>query len=164
MFSSILTHPQEGTIRYFRIKAKPTACLVMIVVMDHQHVVSIAKMVDVVCLHPVNLLWNLVTGQSHLVTLHPRHIALLLRVNLLLRLEWLISQLTLPPWCPSWRPRKKSERPKIHIHDAWRKRGQEMRSQLVLDDGQAGGSTFVLNSNYSIDRYYAVAEQVLRQL
>eukprot|EP00978_Attheya_sp_CCMP212_P000639 scaffold1268_cov39-Attheya_sp.AAC.1 len=59
--------------------------------------------------------------------------------------------------------KENSERTRMDIREAWRKRGQEMRSQLVLDDEQAGGSTFVLNSDCSIDRYYAVAEQVLDQ-
>jgi hypothetical protein len=53
-----------------------------------------------------------------------------------------------------------SERSRTPISEAWRKRGNKMRSQLVLEDEQAGGSTFVLNSDCSIDRYYAVAERV----
>jgi len=59
--------------------------------------------------------------------------------------------------------KKPSERTKTPISDAWRKRGHEMRSHLVLEDEQAGGSTFVLNSDCSIGSYYVVAERVLEQ-
>jgi hypothetical protein len=43
---------------------------------------------------------------------------------------------------------------------AWRKHGKAYRAQIVLQDEQKGGNSFVLSNECSIDRYYRVAEKV----
>ena len=44
--------------------------------------------------------------------------------------------------------------------EAWRKHGKLYRANLIMEDEESGGNTFVLSSNCGIERYYQVAERV----
>mmetsp|Transcript_6449 Transcript_6449/g.11497 ORF Transcript_6449/g.11497 Transcript_6449/m.11497 type:complete len:416 (-) Transcript_6449:55-1302(-) len=44
--------------------------------------------------------------------------------------------------------------------EKWRSHGRALRARLLLEDEENGGTSFVLNSDSSIDMYYKVAEKI----
>ena len=52
----------------------------------------------------------------------------------------------------------------VRPSDTWRRIGQARRRFLLEEDKRKGGTTFDLNLNYKVDRYFEVANRVCEGL